>query len=123
MAGFGGVALLTELRRTGPLTMEETLGGTADLALSAGLESVGGCSEGDEPDEVRFVFWGGVLVAVVAMVYRKRWVCWYCSSRPDLRFRDDPASEETGKRRDDVLDHVQSSATGRISKLVVTAVS
>jgi hypothetical protein len=68
---FGGVALLTEARRTGPLTVEVTLGGTADLALSAGLESVGGPREGDE-DETRLGGWGGVLVAVVAIIYRKR---------------------------------------------------
>jgi hypothetical protein len=68
--GFGGVALLTELRRTKPLVVEATLGGTADLALSAGLESVGGDREGDE-DEMRFGFWSGVLVAVVAMIYRE----------------------------------------------------
>lgn len=74
VVGFGGVALLTELRRTGPLVVETTLGGTADLALSAGLESVGGVREGDEVD-VRFVFWGDVLVAVVAMIYRKEGVC------------------------------------------------
>ena len=71
VVGFGGVALLTELRRTRPLAVETTLGGTADLALSAGLESVGGLREGDE-DEMRFGFWDGVLVAVVAMIYRKR---------------------------------------------------
>ena len=70
VVGFGGVALLTELRRTGPLVVEATLGGTADLALNAGLESVGGLREGDE-DEMRFGFWDGVLVAVVAMIYRK----------------------------------------------------
>jgi hypothetical protein len=71
VVGFGGVALLTELRRSGPLTVEVTLGGTADLALSAGLESVGGDMEGDE-DETRFGCWSGVLVAVVAMVYGER---------------------------------------------------
>ena len=52
--GFGGVALLVELRRTGPFAVEEILGGTADLALNAGLEGGGGGREGDE-DEMRFV--------------------------------------------------------------------
>jgi len=69
VVGFGGVALLTEARRTRPLVVETTLGGTADLALSAGLESVGGLREGDE-DEMRFGFWVGTLVVMVAMV------CW-----------------------------------------------
>ena len=50
--------------------VEATLGGTADLALNAGLETVGGVRDGDE-DEMRFGFWAGVLVAVVAMIYRK----------------------------------------------------
>lgn len=68
--GFGGVALRTEVRRIGPLAVDATLGGTADLALSAGLESVGGVREGEE-DVIRLGFWAGVLVAVVAMVYRK----------------------------------------------------
>lgn len=68
--GFGGVALLTEARRTRPLVVETTLGGTADLALRAGLESVGGVREDDE-DEMRFGFWVGILVAVVAMVCRE----------------------------------------------------
>jgi hypothetical protein len=71
VVGFGGVALLREVRRTGPLTVEATLGGTADLALSVGLESVGGDREGDE-DETRFGCWTGVLVAVVVMIYKKR---------------------------------------------------
>ena len=51
--GFGGVALRVVPRRTRPFAVEETLGGTADLALSAGLESEGGDREGDE-DEMRF---------------------------------------------------------------------
>ena len=67
---LGGVGLLREPRRTGPLVVEATLGGTADLALSAGLDSVGGGREGDE-DGMRLGFWG-VLVAVVAMIYGKR---------------------------------------------------
>ena len=71
VVGFGGVALLTELRRAGPLVVEATLGGTADLALNAGLETVGGVRDGDE-DEMRFGFWAGVLVAVVAIIYQKR---------------------------------------------------
>ena len=50
--------------------MEETLGGTADLALIAGLESEGGDREGDE-DEMRFGS-RGVLVAVVAMISEVR---------------------------------------------------
>lgn len=41
-----------EVRRTGPLVVEVTLGGTADLALSAGLEGGGGGREG-EADEIR----------------------------------------------------------------------
>ena len=53
-----------------PFAVEVTLGGTADLALNAGLESVGGVREGDEV-EVRFGFWDGALVAVVAMIYGK----------------------------------------------------
>jgi len=53
--GFGGVALRVEPRRTRPFAVEETLGGTADLALIAGLESEGGDREGDE-DEMRFEF-------------------------------------------------------------------
>lgn len=53
--GFGGVALRVEPRRTRPFAVEETLGGTADLALSAGLESEGGGMEGDE-DEMRLEF-------------------------------------------------------------------
>lgn len=68
--GVGGVALLTEVRRTGPLVVEATLGGTADLALSAGLERVGGGMEGEE-DDTRFGCWTGVLVAVVVMIYKK----------------------------------------------------
>ena len=95
--GFGGVALLVELRRTGPFTLEEILGGTADLALSAGLEGGSGGREDDE-DEMRFGFGGGVLVAVVAMVYRSEGVCWCRSDRPDRQFRGDPASKETRKR-------------------------
>jgi len=51
--GFGGVALRVEPRRTMPFAVEETLGGTADLALIAGLESEGGDRDGDE-DEMRF---------------------------------------------------------------------
>lgn len=71
VVGFVGVALLTELRRTGPLTVEATLGGTADLALRAGLERGGGEGrEGDEED-TRFECWGDVLVAVVAIIYKK----------------------------------------------------
>lgn len=68
IVGFGGVALLREVRRTGPLMAEVTLGGTADLALSAGFESGGGDREGEE-DETRLEV--DVLVAVVAMVYQK----------------------------------------------------
>jgi len=70
VVGFGGVALLREVRRTGPLTADVTLGGTADLALSAGFESGGGDREGEE-DETRFEGWVDVLVAVVAMVYKE----------------------------------------------------
>lgn len=44
-----------------------TLGGTADLALSAGLEGVGKDREGDE-DETRLGGCGGVLVVVVAVI-------------------------------------------------------
>ena len=77
--GFGGVVLRTEVRRIGPL-VEATLGGTADLALSAGLESVGGVREGGE-GAMRLGFWAGVLVAVVAIVYRKCGVCWYRSDQ------------------------------------------
>ena len=108
--GFGGVGLLREPRRTGPLAVEATLGGTADLALRAGLECVG--REGDE-DERRFAFWGDVLVAVVAMIYRRRGVCWYRSDRPDPQVRSDLPAKKRGKGRDDVLDHVQSGATDR----------
>ena len=39
-----------EVRRTGPLAVEVTLGGTADLALRAALEGVGGGREGDEEE-------------------------------------------------------------------------
>ena len=53
--GFGGVALRVEPRRTMPFAVEEILGGTADLALIAGLVSEGGDREGDE-DEMRFEF-------------------------------------------------------------------
>ena len=54
--GFGGVALLVELRRTGPFTLEEILGGTADLALSAGLEGGGGGGGRGDEDKMRFGF-------------------------------------------------------------------
>jgi len=59
-----------EPRRTRPFAVEETLGGTADLALIAGLVSEGGDREGDE-DEMRFGS-RGVLVAVVAMMSEAR---------------------------------------------------
>lgn len=61
-----------EVRRTGPLAVEVTLGDTADLALSAGLEGVGEGREGDE-EVTRLGGWSGDLVAVVAaMVYEKK---------------------------------------------------
>ena len=78
---LGGVALLREARRTGPLTAEVTLGGTADLALSVDLESIGGVREGDE-DETRLGGWG-VLVMVVAIIY--------CRRNMVVSFRDDGA--------------------------------
>ena len=65
--GFWGVALLMEVRRTGPLAVEVTLGGTADLALSGCLEGRGEGREGDE-DETRLGGWCGDLVAVVAAI-------------------------------------------------------
>lgn len=98
VVGFGGVALRTEVRRIRPLVVEATLGGTADLALSAGLESVGGVREGDE-DEMRLEFWCGVLVAVVAMVYRKQggMLVSFRPMKSDV-YRGDPASKGMGKR-------------------------
>lgn len=69
VVGFGGVALLMEVRRSGPLAVEVTLGGTADLALSANLEGAG---RGGDEGESRLVGWDGVLVTVVAaMIYGK----------------------------------------------------
>jgi len=94
VVGFGGVALL-EPRRTGPLAVEATLGGTADRALSACLETVGGGREGED-DDVRLGFWGGVLVAVVAMIHGKGWVCWYRSDRLDSRLKEDPGRGDMG---------------------------
>ena len=102
-----------EVRRSGPLAVVLTLGDTADLALSADLEGVGGGREGDE-DETRLGGWCGALMAVVAIVYG---MSWCRSGQPDPQLRDDPASKEMGKS--DVLDHVQNSGSNCVMTTIV----
>jgi len=103
-----------EPRRAGPLTVEATLGGTADLALSAGLESVGGEREGDE-DEMRFGLWDGVLVAVVAIIYQKWGYVGIVQTDQTYGLEVTLRAKKWGRRRGDVLDHVQNRATDEAS--------
>jgi hypothetical protein len=73
-----------EARRTGPLAVEVTLGGTADLALSAGLEDAGEDREGDE-EEILLGGWCGVLVAVAVIIYGY-WRGYVCVVRANQSF-------------------------------------
>lgn len=90
--------------------MEATLGGTADLALSTGLEGVGGGREGNE-DEMRFGLWDGVLVAVVAMIYWKWGYVGIVQTDQTSGLEVTLPAKKWGRGRGDVLDHVRNSAT------------
>ena len=97
-----------EPRRTRPFAVEEILGGTADLALIAGLESEGGDRDGDE-DEMRFGS-RGVLVAVVAIIsemsgYARGYIGVFQANQTNS-LEVTPPAKKWGRGRDDVLDHV-----------------